>query len=215
MPSKKLKLKRFASVLLLPIMLWACSTSSQPETKAKVEIHPTTSNGIDLPLNEPKTYTEILNTGINPLLPPEHEFPTSFQYKNGCFGYAVGHIIEQRGQSFDPLVMEETIAKPRNELWTSEHIQNLANAYELEFKWHKEADTFFELLSQGEPVVVQYKYPLENGWVGHMVAAYSFDQEGAWVSESISAKRIRVPYEDIFDDTGQKTRYGFAQVLEN
>src|SRR5690606_27206323 len=56
-----------------------------------------------------QTYQSLLESGLTPALSPDYEFPTNFQYLNGCFGYAVGHILQERGHPFDPLDMEKRI----------------------------------------------------------------------------------------------------------
>lgn len=48
----------------------------------------------------------------------------------------------------------------------------------------------------------------------HAVAAYSFDAEGIWVSDSLAGDNIRIPYEKIFTEDGLKTRYWFTRVGE-
>ncbi len=167
-------------------------------------------------LEPSKTYQEILATGTQPGLPPEHDFPTSYQYLNGCYGYSVGHILMDRGWDFDMLEMEQRVEKPREELWSKEYKKRLEAAYDLDLKFSKDAELLFQLLEAGEAVVVGYEYPLVEGdWVLHAVAAYSFDEEGIWVSDSLEGGNIRIPYNKIFTEDGQKTRYYFTRVLEN
>jgi len=172
-------------------------------------------SNIETPFQAQLSYQDVLETDITPTLPPEHEFPTSYQYLNGCYGFSVGHILMDRGWEFDMLDMEARIKKPREVLWKKEYKERLEKEYNLEFKYSKNPELLFKLLSQGEGVVVGYKYPLGEGdWVLHAVAAYSFDEEGIWVSDSLAGDNIRIPYEKIFTKDGLKTRYWFTQVVE-
>ena len=85
--------------------------------------------------------------------------------------------------------------------------------YNINLSWYNDVNTFFFYVSKGEPVMIQYKwYNSETSWIGHFVAVYSFDENGAWVSDSISVKRIRIPYDDLFDDSGKYTEFSFAVV---
>ena len=161
----------------------------------------------------PQTYTQILTTNPQPALSPNYQFPTSYQYQNGCFGFAVKHITEHKyNEEIDLHEVEQTINKPRADLWTSEHINNFLRDYNLKLTSYNDAETFFNLLENGEPIIIQYKYPTTDGWVGHMVAAYSFDEAGVWISESISGQRKRIAYADIFAETGQSTQFSFSKI---
>lgn len=163
--------------------------------------------------SQKRSYQQILVEGATPGLPIDHDFPTGFQYLNGCFGYSVGHILQDRGWEFDMLEMEEKIDKPRKDLWKGEYKKRLEEAYDLDFHWFKDAETLFYFLGKGEAVTLTYK--LEDGsGILHAVAAYSFDEEGIWVSNSLSGKNERLPYEKIFTKKGDETLYGFGRVVE-
>ncbi len=162
-----------------------------------------------------ETYQEILATGVVPQVPPDYEFPASFQYLNGCFGFSVGHILMDRGWEFDMLEMEERIQKPREVLWNNEWRETLAEAYDLELESYKSPELLFQLLEDGETFVLRYEYPLEGDeWILHAVAAYSFDQDGIWVSDSLSGGTKVIPYEKVFTEKGDETRYTFTRVIE-
>jgi len=166
------------------------------------------------PIDIDKTYTEIIKTDSIPGISTDFPFPLSKQYKNGCFGFAVKHVVQYKyGKTIDMVKAENAIKKPREELWTSKHITNFLDEYELKMKWFTDAETFFAFFQEGEPVIIQYKSPLVNGgWVGHFVAAYSFDDQGIWISESITNKRIRLDFSEVFDEEGKFTQFGFATV---
>ena len=165
----------------------------------------------DLPT---RTYSEILQSGVEPSLPTDFEFPNSYQYENGCFAFAVNHVLEYKfDKTVDLYEAEKIIKKPRKVLWNVEYITAFLNEYDLEMVWYKDAETFFKLLSEGEPLVIQYPYDIGNDrYIGHLVATYSFDETGVWATDSISGKNIHIDYDLVFNKTGKYTRYGFATV---
>lgn len=174
----------------------------------------TTETIINLTRPIPKTYSEFLETDINPGIDPTYSFPVSYQYQNGCFAFAVKHIVDYKYDiNIDPYEAEELINKPRADLWTREHIVNFLEKYNLKFEWFGDTETFFSFLQKGEPVLIQYKYQIsEDKWIGHFVAAYSFDSEGVWIADSISGKRIRIPFTDVFDTNESQTQFRFATI---
>lgn len=205
---KKYTFRLYATCLILGlIFLFSCSltTSLLPS-----KITPTSTS-------EPttlKTYQEILSTGILPLIKPTYKFPVSAQYHNGCFAFAVNHILQYKyASSLDLEEVEKKINKPREDLWTNKHIYNFTTTYSIAMGWYHDAEKLFFFLSTGEPVIMQYKHNLdENTWVGHMVAAYSFDHQGIWVSDSLSNKCIHLNFEQIFETSGIYLQFGFATV---
>lgn len=161
-----------------------------------------------------RDYGTILEDGATSKISPDYAFPLSKQYKSGCYAFAVNHIVEYKyNEKIDLLEAEKKINKPREELWSAEHIKNFNETYNLKLSWYKSAEDFFRFLEDGEPVMIQYRYyHSETYWTGHFVAVYTFDDKGVWVSESISNTRIRLPYSDIFDEGGKQTIFSFATV---
>jgi hypothetical protein len=160
------------------------------------------------------SYREILALGIKPRIAPGYFFPLSKQHHNGCYGFSMKHIVDYKFKvKIDVDKAEKKIGKPRNDLWTNEHITNFNALVGIRLTWEDRACDLFRRLVSGDPVMIQYKYALPgNSWVGHFVAAYSFDKTGLWVSESISNKRKRIPYKDIFGESGTSTFWSFASV---
>lgn len=165
----------------------------------------------DIPM---RTYTEILDSGVEPALDKDTDFPISYQYENGCFAFAVKHVLEYKfDETIDLYEAEKIIKKPRKVLWNVEYITVFLNEYDIEMHWYKDAETFFKFLSEGEPLVIQYPYDIGNDrYIGHLVAAFSFDETGVWAADSISGKNIHIDYDLVFNKTGKYTRYGFATV---
>lgn len=175
------------------------------------------SNWPGLRFNFRLTLSRLQKSHMKPALNPDYAFPVSKQYRRGCFAFAVNHILEYSyNTKLDLIEAEKKIKKPREDLWTRTHIENFLNAYNLQMLWYDDVDTFFDFLSNGIPVMIQYRwYNSETNWVGHFVVAYSFDENGVWVSDSISVKRIHLPYDDVLETSGEYTRYSFALVEKN
>ncbi len=163
-----------------------------------------------------KTYQEILETGIQSKISPDYEFPTSFQYLNGCYAFAINHIlIYKYGSGLDLLAVEKEIEKPRVILWKKEYVERFLTTYNIDIKTDKSAENLFKHLSEGEPIAISYRYPLSedpDDYVVHKVAAYSFDENGIWISETLSRQNKLLEYSKIFDNSGKKTIYPFTTV---
>jgi hypothetical protein len=159
-------------------------------------------------------YWKLVSSAITPKIKTDYAFPVSVQFKNGCFAFAVNHIVEYKyKQKINLYDAEKKINKPRTDLWTHEHITNFLKEYQLKLTWYNRADIFFYFLINGEPVMIQYKHYLSaTSWVGHFVAVYSFDATGVFVSDSISGKRIHLVYDRVFDQSGRYTQFSFAVV---
>jgi hypothetical protein len=162
----------------------------------------------------PRTYEEILETGIEPAIEKDYKFPISYQYENGCFAFAVNHILQYKfDKKIDLYEAEKIVKKPRKVLWDANYINKFLDEYDITMHWYKDSETFFNFLEEGEPLVIQYPYKVgEDIYIGHLVAAFSFDDEGVWAADSISGKNILVPYDLVFGKSGRYTRYGFATV---
>lgn len=159
-----------------------------------------------------ETYYEILSGDIIPGIKPDHEFPVAYQYKNGCFAFAVNSILEHKyGEKIDLLEAENKVGKPRNKLWEPNHMNKFLDVYKLEIKYFYAVENLFSFLEKGEPLIIQYEHEIfKNKIVGHIVAAYSFDKEGIYVSDSLSGKRTRLEYRKFLDSNGRYTKYPFG-----
>jgi len=162
----------------------------------------------------PRSYQEIIKSGIQPGIPTDYAFPKGYQYENGCFGFAVKYIVEYKfGAIIDMIEAEKTINKPRYELWTLNYIKDFLQEYGLELKWYYNADKFFQFLEEGNPLLIQYKYPVgKDRWISHFVAVYSFDDEGVWISQSVTNKHEKIPYRHVFKPEGTTTQFAFAVI---
>jgi len=161
-----------------------------------------------------RSYVDILKSGVQPGIKPDYAFPKGYQYENGCFGFAIKYIVEYKfGETLDMLQAEKIIKKPRYELWTLNYIKDFLEEYGIVLNWYHDSEKFFKFLEEGEPLLIQYKYPVaENRWISHFVAVYSFDLEGVWISQSVTNKHEKVLYKDVFKPDGMTTQFMFATV---
>ncbi|MBN1411870.1 MAG: ankyrin repeat domain-containing protein [Spirochaetales bacterium] len=160
------------------------------------------------------SYKEILDAGIKPGIGPEYKFPLSKQHSNACFGFALKHILKYKyNQDMDVSSVEKKIKKSTKKLWSAKNINDCTNLLKVRLDWHRSAAELFSYLMKGEPVLLQYQYyTSKKNWIGHYVAAYSFDDKGIWVAESIKNKRTRLKYSELFDESGKFIDYEYATV---
>lgn len=160
------------------------------------------------------TYEQILVQRIEPAISPDYKFPSGHQYMNGCFAFAVNNVLQYKyDKKLDLLEAEKKVKKPRAILWTGEYIMKFLDEYDLKMVWYKDAENFFKFLEEGEPVVMQFTIPIETGeLIGHIVTAYSFDDKGIWIADSLKGKTHRIDFSEVFTKKGDETRYGFATV---
>jgi hypothetical protein len=158
------------------------------------------------------TYTKILASGVKPGIRPGYKFPVSKQHHYGCFGFSIKHLARYKFKiSIDVAQAEVKIGKDMNKLWSSRNIKDFLALYGLSMTYYSDVGSLFQLLARGEPVVIQYKWPVDSvNWVGHFVVAYSFDDQGVWVSDSIQNACLRVPYRAFMAEKGDATLFLFG-----
>ncbi|MBN1698259.1 MAG: ankyrin repeat domain-containing protein [Spirochaetales bacterium] len=158
-------------------------------------------------------YGEIVKRNIRPKMKPDYPFPCSKQHHNACFGFAVKHLYQyMTGEAIDVDGAEKKIGKSRDDLWDYAMMTDLADLYGLAYTWEDSANSLFASLIRGEPAAIQYRYKQGGSWIGHYVAVYSFDEKGVWASESIANKLVRIPYGEVFDESGTRTLYPFFSI---
>ncbi|MFC1615653.1 hypothetical protein ACFL21_00800 [Patescibacteria group bacterium] len=164
--------------------------------------------------SEPLNYQEILATGVKPGISPNFDFPNSYQYKNGCVAFAVNHVlIYKYGEGLDLLEVEKTIQKPRDVLWSKEYVSAFIDEYDLEVEYFHDSEFLFKFLEAGEPITISYKYYLnDKEWVAHRVAAFSFDENGVWISDSLSGEHLNIPYEEVFKKNGKQLQFTMTTI---
>lgn len=151
---------------------------------------------------------QYIKNNYKPYLSSDFHFPLKGQTLNGCYGFALRNILKYKfGIGVYVSKVEKYIGKKPTDLATfalQQKMDAVLHIYK-EKKYHLQ--TLISSLQHGEPLAVSYAFWYTDRYgkrksVAHVVAAYSFDEVGVWVSETVTNRRIRIPYEDLFDAQG-------------
>ncbi len=162
--------------------------------------------------DEKLTYEEVLETGIEPAYPSDLDVPTNPQtyYPYGCYGFSTKNLLEWKyGEILDIEDLMETTGWNGEFLFSPDTMTLFTESYYLDLihTYNGSAEYFFKKLAQGELMVVTIPLFLSTGEnIWHNVVAYSFDDDGVWISNSLSGGyQERISYDDIFYDDNRYT----------
>lgn len=155
--------------------------------------------------NNPQDY---INKGYKPYLSPYYNFPLLSQTLNWCYAFAIRNILKYKywiGVYVSKV--EREIKKPPTQLWTDTRGGNMSKydkVVHITKNRYYTLDNFITSLQSGEPVMISYMLEYTNRkWkkvkIGHVVAAYSFDEKWVWISETVAWRRLRVKWDDVFN----------------
>ena len=157
------------------------------------------------------TYQDMLDSGIEPAYPSDMLFASHSQsaYPYGCYAFATKNLLEWKYDWFlDIAEVQETIGWDGTFIWSPSEFLTFAEEYEVDviFTYNGTAEFFFKKLAAGEPMVLYIPYNLNGVNIGHNLVAYSFDDEGVWVADSLSGGLQRhIGYDEVFVDSDTKT----------
>lgn len=168
-----------------------------------------TSKILDKKLRKHFTKPEdYIKAWYKPKLTPNYYFPILGQTLNWCYAFAIRNILKYKywiGVYVSKI--EREIGKKWTDLWRDIPWWNMSNfdkVVHISKKRYYTLDNFISSLQSWEPVIISYL--LEYVWrdwkkrkIWHVVAAYSFDEKWVWVAETVKAKRVRVPWNEIFN----------------
>ncbi|MCP4522631.1 MAG: hypothetical protein GY828_00245 [Candidatus Gracilibacteria bacterium] len=154
----------------------------------------------------PKQY---IDAGYKPLLSPNFAFPNARQTLNGCYAFSVRNILKYKHGIgvYIPKIEKHIGKKPKN-LWYYGDMNKYDTVVNVKRKSYYYIDTLIHSLQVGEPVSMSYMLEYYSykekkyKHVAHIVAAYSFDEEGVWVAETVSAQRKRIPWSEMINRYG-------------
>lgn len=158
------------------------------------------------------TSSEYWSTGFRPLLATNYAFPLKQQSLNACYFYSARNIYAYKtGKNFDVESILKKTGKDPKTLSNWEDQKKFDTEAHLIKEEFYNIETLFSSLQKGEPIAISYMLSYKNKrgetvTVSHVTAAYSFDDQGIWVAETVSGKRVRVAYSEVFDGNG-KVRY--------
>ena len=153
------------------------------------------------------TYEEVLATGIQPAYPSDMNFASNSQsaYPYGCYAFATKNLLEWKYNWFlDIPEVQETIGWDGTFIWSPSEFLTFAESYNVDvvFTYNGNAEFFFKKLASGEPMVLYIPYDLNGVNIGHNLVAYSFDEDGVWVADSLSGGLQRhISYDEVFVDS--------------
>ncbi len=162
--------------------------------------------------NDKLSYQEVLATGIEPAYPSDMDIPNNPQtyYPYGCYGFSTKNLLEWKyGEILDIEDLMETTGWNGEFLFSPETMTLFTESYYLDLihTYNASAEYFFKKLAKGELMVVTIPLFLSTGEnIWHNVVAYSFDDDGVWISNSLSGGfQERIGYEEIFYDDNHYT----------
>ncbi|MFA5855418.1 MAG: S-layer homology domain-containing protein [Candidatus Gracilibacteria bacterium] len=158
-----------------------------------------------------QSYEDMLRTGIQPAYAPGSHFPANSQsgWSYGCYAFAVKSLLEFKyGMNLNISEVQDRIGWDGSFLWDPTEAGNFAREYDVDllFGYYAPAEYFFKKLSAGEPIILYIPYYVGSENVGHQIVAYSFDENGVWISDSLQGGINReIPYTDVFVDGANYT----------
>lgn len=155
------------------------------------------------------TPQEYIDAWYKPFLTPNYYFPVKWQTLNGCYAFSVRNTLKYQYWIgiYIPKI-EKYIKKEGKQLWNYRNMNQFDKVVNIERRMYWSLDTVMNSLQVGEPVSIVYWWHYtdwktgEKKKVKHIVAAYSFDEKWLWIAETISARRMRISYDEIFDKNG-------------
>ena len=142
-------------------------------------------------------------------LNPNNYFPLKWQTLNWCYPFSIRNITKYKYWIWMRIpAMEKYMKKPWKKLWNYWLMNNFDKLAHIKRKNFYRIDTLINSLQAWEPLAVTY-YLKYYSWkdktyhkVLHIVSAYSFDSKWVWISETVSSKRLRIPWNEIFNKYG-------------
>lgn len=157
------------------------------------------------------TYEEVLATGIQPAYPTDMDFAANSQsaYPYGCYAFATKNLLEWKYDwELSIPEVQEVIGWDGTFIWSPTEFLTFAEEYGVDviFTYNGNAEFFFKKLASGEPMVLYIPYYLNDVNIGHNLVAYSFDEDGVWVADSLSGGVQRhIGYDEVFVDSDVMT----------
>lgn len=148
---------------------------------------------------------EYINVWYKPYLSKNYYFPLKWQTLNWCYAFSVRNILKYKDSIWIYIPkIEKDIWKKWANLWTYPMMSKFDKYVHVDRRDYYHIDTLISSLQAWEPVAISYMLDYysykhrDYKQVPHIVAAYSFDKDGIWVSETVANKRKLVPWEKVF-----------------
>ncbi|HAU40099.1 MAG: hypothetical protein UV80_C0006G0089 [Candidatus Peregrinibacteria bacterium GW2011_GWF2_43_17] len=152
------------------------------------------------------SYQEVLDTGLTAAYPSDMSMSVYSQsgWPYGCYGFAVKNVMAWKyGEVLDMSDVAETIGWDGSYIWDPAQFSSFAEDYDtdLVMTYYGSAEFFLKKLAAGEVVVLYIPYYIGEDNVGHQVMAYSFDENGVWIADSLyGGVQSEIGYDKVFVD---------------
>ena len=149
--------------------------------------------------------SEYIKRWYKPYLNPNYRFPLLGQSLNSCYAFTVRNILKYKHNIWVYVQRaEKYIWKNPSELWWYKNMAQFDKVVHVSKEKLYTIDSLISSLQAWEPVSISYilkykNWKWEEKTVWHIVAAYSFDEEWIWVSETVANKRIRLKWDEVFN----------------
>lgn len=157
------------------------------------------------------SYQDVLYTGLAAAYPPDMDMTIYSQsgWPYGCYGFAVKNVMAWKyGEILDMSDVAETTGWDGFYIWDHVQFSSFAENYDTDLimTYYGSAEFFLKKLAAGEPVVLYIPYYIGEDNVGHQVMAYSFDEDGVFIADSLSGGAQReIGYDEVFLDGANYT----------
>jgi len=148
---------------------------------------------------------EYINAWYKPYLKTNYNFPVTQQSLNWCYAFSIRNILKYKHWIWIYISkVEELIWKNPWSLWTYNSMSEFNKLVHIEANKYYNIDTLINSLQVWEPIAVSYmlKYysykDKKYNYVPHIVAAYSFDEKWVWIAETVTNKRLRINWDELF-----------------
>ena len=149
---------------------------------------------------------DYIKAWYKPKLSANYYFPLRWQTLNWCYAFSIRNITKYKYWIWMRISkMEKYMKKPWKNLWNYPLMNKFDKLAHIKRKNFYRIDTIINSLQAWEPLAVSYKLKYYS-WkdkkyhkVMHIVSAYSFDSKWVWVAETVTAKKLRIPWNEIFN----------------
>jgi hypothetical protein len=149
---------------------------------------------------------DYIKAWYKPYLSPNYYFPLRWQTLNWCYAFSIRNITK-----YDYWIwmyiskMEKYMQKPWTQLWNYNLMNKFDKLAHIKRTNLYHLDSLINNLQSWKPVAITYYLDYYNykerkyKKVLHIVSAYSFDEKWVWISETVTNKRLRIWWNEVFN----------------
>ncbi len=154
-----------------------------------------------------RTPQEYRNHGYRPHLGPQFQFPIKQQSLNACYFFSVRNILKYKyGIGVYVNNTDQYLGRSKTSLTTTAIQDRFDQIAHVQKEYKTDVNSLITALQQGDPVAISYMLTHRGKTYAHVATAYSFDKQWVWVAETVSNRRVHVPYSE-FLSWSWKTKF--------